>query len=88
MDEFYIPTYDEYKQSKKKYTGEITCGVPGCENPGLYEGGDYRCWFPICEEHGRIREYYENHVDYIKHRIRIRNLWTKQGVTTNERKTL
>lgn len=75
MDEFYIPTYEEYKLSKVKYSPDQTCGVMDCKEPGLYEGGDARCWFPMCEKHARIREQYESHAHYIRRRKRIRKLW-------------
>ena len=77
MDEFYIPTYEEYRLSKVKYSPDETCGVMGCKEPGLYEGGDYRCWCPMCEKHARIKEDYDSKINEIFRRKQIRELWTR-----------
>lgn len=49
--------YEDWLKTQIKYTN-CKCGVAGCDNKGLYEGGDSRCWFPICEEHGELRHSY------------------------------
>lgn len=49
--------YCDWLKTQIKYQ-DCKCGVGGCHEQGLYEGGDMRCWFPICEEHGELRKRY------------------------------
>lgn len=54
-------TYEEYLKMKTKYKPTTKCGVlvpEPCDKPGLYEGGDTRCWFPMCEEHAHMKDRY------------------------------
>lgn len=71
-------TYEEYLKSKVKYPPNTKCGVgvpTPCKEPGIYEGGDSRCWFPMCERHADMRgEYnlYENYKPIVKEKLKIR----------------
>ena len=49
--------YQEWLKSQIKYA-DCKCGVAGCHERGLYEGGDARCWFPMCEQHADMRTRY------------------------------
>ena len=49
--------YYNWLKTQIKYK-DCKCGVAGCNEQGLYEGGDARCWFPICEKHGELRKQY------------------------------
>lgn len=49
--------YEEWLKSQIKYV-DCECGVAGCHERGLYEGGDARCWFPMCERHADMRARY------------------------------
>lgn len=57
--------YNEWLQQYVKYT-DCECGVHGCNKPGLYEGGDSRCWFPACEEHAYMKQQYINYCKQFK----------------------
>ena len=60
--------YADWLKTQVKYT-DCKCGVCGCNNKGLYEGGDARCWFPICEEHNDMRREYLDQL--YGHRINV-----------------
>ena len=53
-----ILSYEEFKKSRVKYGPECKCYVGGCNEPGLYEGGDARFWCGMCEEHASLRSRY------------------------------
>lgn len=73
-----ILTYEEYlKQFTNKYDGSCECAMPGCNKPAYYEGGDARCWFPVCDEHSNIGAYYDTYLMELRGRIRIRMIWDK-----------
>lgn len=57
--------YDEWLKEQVKYT-DCKCGVYGCDKPGLYEGGDSRCWFPACEEHAYMKQRYLHYCKQFK----------------------
>ena len=57
-----ILTYDDWLKSQIKYT-DCKCGVAGCNEKGLYEGGDARCWFPICEKHTDMKQRYLHYLN-------------------------
>ena len=77
-----ILTYEEYlKQQPNKYEGKCKCAIPGCDKPAYYEGGDARCWFPVCEEHSNIGAYYGTYLMELRRRIRIRMIWDKEDTS-------
>ena len=55
-------TYEDYLKMKVEYPPDTICGILDCNKPGLYEGGDMRCWFPMCEEHARMKQCYETYL--------------------------
>lgn len=72
-----IQTYPEFLEERKKYKDDQKCYIPGCNKPGLYEGGDARCWCPMCEKHARLKEHYVSDLKYIKRRLIARLTWAK-----------
>lgn len=80
--DIHIETYDEYKNEFKKrfgkYDGLCRCAVMDCDKPAEYEGGDARCWFPVCEEHARIKEHYITHLRYLRRKIETRKIWDQE----------
>jgi hypothetical protein len=80
--EFKILTYEEYlKQWPNKYDGKCTCAMPECDKPAYYEGGDARCWFPVCEEHSGLSDRYMKYLLSIRKQIRTRKLWDKKDTS-------
>lgn len=79
-----IETYDEYKNQLKKYNGTCGCAMPGCDKPAEYEGGDARCWFPVCEEHARLKEDYITHLRYLRRKVETRKMWDKTDGTLDD----
>ena len=49
-----VPTYEEWLRSHERYDGSCKCFIPGCDRPGLYEGGDARFTCPMCAEHAGL----------------------------------
>lgn len=73
-----ILSYEEFvNQYEKKYDSSTKCVIQGCDEPGYYEGGDARCWCPMCEKHSHIPGSYFRYLHDLKHRIEIRVLWDK-----------
>lgn len=60
-----IMTYEEFLKSKVKYHN-ATCIIYDCEKEGLYEGGDSRCWCPMCEEHANMEQEYRCYLEKFK----------------------
>ena len=60
-----VPTYEEYKDILIKYSDTTKCIIYNCDKPGLYEGGDARCWCPMCEEHAEIERSYRMYLNSI-----------------------
>lgn len=54
--------YKDWLKTQIKYDSKQRCAVPGCNEPGLYEGGDIRCWFPQCEKHSGLKEYFNKYI--------------------------
>lgn len=75
-----VKSYDEFvaEYYENKYDGKCKCAIPGCGKPAYYEGGDARCWFPVCEEHARIEEHYVNYLRGVQKRIRTRRIWADE----------
>lgn len=57
-----IMTYEDFLKSKVKYHN-TKCMVYGCNKDGLYEGGDARCWCPMCEEHADMERNYRFYLE-------------------------
>ena len=70
-----ILTYEEFIAKHNKYDGKCECAMPGCNKPAYYEGGDARCWFPVCEEHSTISGQYVLYLNDIKHKLETRAKW-------------
>lgn len=80
-----ILTYEEFlSMQTKKYPVTQKCRIPGCDKPGYYEGGDARCWFPMCEEHVCMVKKYITYLNGCLSRIRIRRIWCKDDPTLPE----
>lgn len=76
-----IKSYEEFVNERKKYDGNDTCFVAGCNKPAYYEGGDYRFYCSVCEEHARIKESYISYLLHTKKKIRTRMSWDKNDPT-------
>ena len=70
-----ILTYEEFVTKHKKYDGKCECAMPWCEEPAYYEGGDARCWFPVCEKHALMSEQYYGYLIGLRRSIRTRMIW-------------
>ena len=57
-----VLSYEEFLEREKKYDGEDSCYVYDCDKPGIYEGGDARCWCPMCEEHACMQSKYRSYL--------------------------
>jgi hypothetical protein len=77
-EDYIIESYEEFKNALKKpeYFGE-TCFVGGCNKPAEYEGGDYRFYCGMCEEHAGIRESYDTKIKRMERMKKIRKMWYK-----------
>lgn len=60
-----IMTYEEFLKSKVKYHN-VKCMVYDCKKEGSYEGGDSRCWCPMCEEHADMEREYRFYLEKFK----------------------
>lgn len=77
-----IFSYEEFvKRYEKKYDSSTKCIVQGCDEPGYYEGGDARCWCPMCEKHVELPGYYLGYLRGLKHSIEIRMIWDKDDLS-------
>ena len=63
-----ILTYEEFLKSKVKYHN-VKCMVYDCKEDGLYEGGDTRCWCPMCAKHADMEQAYRFYLTNFKHII-------------------
>lgn len=61
-------TFELWIKTQIKYDGNIKCIVYGCNKPGLYEGGDSRCYCPMCAEHADMAGRY---LYYLNKNIKI-----------------
>ena len=68
--------YEDWLKTQIKYS-DCKCGVFGCNNDGLYEGGDSRCWFPVCEEHSALRNTY-------LHYLCNRRIYVDKNISMND----
>ena len=58
-------TYEDFEKSRRKYDGKSKCYVFDCNKPGIYEGGDSRCYCPMCEEHAGVISSYKLYLQCI-----------------------
>lgn len=65
----------------KKYDGTDECFVAGCHKPAYYEGGDYRFYCGVCEEHAQIKGRYEEYLRGLRLQILTRMKWDKDDRT-------
>ena len=57
-----VLSYEEFLEREKKYDGTGKCYCYDCDKPALYEGGDARCWCPMCEEHSSMPARYRTYL--------------------------
>jgi hypothetical protein len=72
---FHIKAYQEFLDEHKKYDGTGKCICSGCKESAYYEGGDKRCWCPMCEEHVGMKERYRSYLEKIHRSLRVRRIW-------------
>lgn len=72
--ELNIKSYKEFCTEHKKYDG-VRCCVGECDQPAYYEGGDARCWCPMCEEHADIKNHYLAYLIYHRRKVETRMKW-------------
>ena len=72
-----IMSYDVFALKRVKYKDPVKCCIPDCNGPAYYEGGDARCWFPVCAKHAELQKDYLKYLHDIKHSIEIRMMWDK-----------
>lgn len=58
-----IMSPEEFRKSLIKYPPKTKCIVFKCKNEGLFEGGDARCYCPMCEEHADIKKQYHSYLN-------------------------
>ena len=78
--ELQIKSYEEFCAEHKKYDGG-KCIVAGCNQPAYYEGGDARCWCPMCEDHIGMPGLYYRYLTRIRKQIEVRMKWDKNDPT-------
>ena len=81
--ELKIKSYEEFCAEHKKYDG-CECYIPGCNQPAYYEGGDARCWCPMCEEHFDMKKWYSLYLLSVKKQILVRMKWDKTDPTLKD----
>ena len=52
-------TYEDFLKLRRKYDGKSKCYVYDCKEAGIYEGGDSRCYCPMCEKHANMSASYK-----------------------------
>lgn len=74
-------SYAHYLETHKEYEGEYECYVSGCTRPAYFEGGDSRCWCPMCEEHAGMKDRYLSLMRRAEAKVHTRMLWDKTDQT-------
>ena len=57
-----IMKFEEFRESLVKYPPGVKCMVYKCKKDALFEGGDARCYCPMCEEHADIKKQYHSYL--------------------------
>lgn len=78
--DIHIKSYEEFCDEHKKYDGG-KCYVAGCNQPAYYEGGDARCWCPMCEDHADMPSFYYSYLGRVRKQIETRMKWDKKDPT-------